>query len=159
MTCGHCEIFGVPPNVKWNKSTHARRHFTRRRRISRTKCISQIPQGIYFIEKNPPLSTTKVGSFLVEANGYLIKEAVVISSFGSCKPSTPINSNGPKNSPPDCFLHGSFDSRFHRNTKRASSRMLFFIWIITHILIQKCRGAFWCTTRSFWCKTEIFGAF
>ena len=39
-------------NVKWNKSTHARRHFTRRRRISRTKCISQIPSGIYFVEKN-----------------------------------------------------------------------------------------------------------
>ena len=38
------------PNVKWNKSPHARRHFTRRRRISRTECISQIPQGIYFIE-------------------------------------------------------------------------------------------------------------
>ena len=44
--------------VKWNKSTHARRHFTRRRRISRTKCISQIPQG--FISLKKTLSFDKV---------------------------------------------------------------------------------------------------
>ena len=36
-------------DVKWNKSPHARRHFTCRRQISRTKCISQIPKGIYFV--------------------------------------------------------------------------------------------------------------
>ena len=53
MTCGHCEIFGVPPNVKWNKSSHARRHFTLRSNISRAKRISQIPKGIYFVEKTP----------------------------------------------------------------------------------------------------------
>ena len=44
--------FDATHQVKWNKSTHARRHFTRRRRISRRSCISQIPQGIYFVEKD-----------------------------------------------------------------------------------------------------------
>ena len=43
--------FSATQKVKWNKSTHARRHFTLRSNISRTKCISQIPQGIYFVEK------------------------------------------------------------------------------------------------------------
>ena len=38
--------------VKWNKSTHAHRHFTWRSHISRAKRISQIPQGIYFVEKS-----------------------------------------------------------------------------------------------------------
>ena len=38
--------------VKWNKSTHARRHFTLRSNISHAKRISQIPQGIYFVEKD-----------------------------------------------------------------------------------------------------------
>ena len=70
MTYGHCEIFGVPPNVKWNKSTHARRHFTRRRCISRTKCISQIPQGIYFVEKKTPFVVRqRVFSFLARPKG------------------------------------------------------------------------------------------
>ena len=56
--------------VKWNKSLNARRHFTRRRRISRTKCISQIPKGIYFVEKKIPfVRWQKVFSFLVEARG------------------------------------------------------------------------------------------
>ena len=52
MTFGHCEIFGVPPNVKCNKSLCAAAHFTLRSNISPAKRISQIPQGIYFIEKS-----------------------------------------------------------------------------------------------------------
>ena len=39
-------------NVKWKKSPHRRSDFTRRRRISLTKQISQIPQGIDFVEKS-----------------------------------------------------------------------------------------------------------
>ena len=38
--------------VKWNKSTHAHRHFTLRSNISHAKRISQIPQWIYFVEKD-----------------------------------------------------------------------------------------------------------
>ncbi len=55
MTFGHCEISASfhSADVKRNKSPHARRHFTRRRRISCTQCISQIPTGIYFIENSP----------------------------------------------------------------------------------------------------------
>ena len=42
----HCEIW-CQHQVKWNKSTHARRHFTRHRRISRAKHISQIRQDLF----------------------------------------------------------------------------------------------------------------
>ena len=35
---------------------HRRSDFTRRRRISLAKQISQIPKGIYFVEKKPPFS-------------------------------------------------------------------------------------------------------
>ena len=52
--------------VKWNKSTHAHRHFTRHWRISRTECISQIPQGIYFAEKTTCLCKS---FFLAGAEG------------------------------------------------------------------------------------------
>ena len=48
----NCEIFCWRQKVKWNKSTHARRHFTLRSNISHAKRISQIPQGIYFVEKD-----------------------------------------------------------------------------------------------------------
>ena len=44
--------FPLTRKVKWNKSPHARRLFTWRSHISRPKGISQIPQGIYFTEKN-----------------------------------------------------------------------------------------------------------
>ena len=33
------------------KSPHAPQRISHAKRISRTKCISQIPQGIYFVEK------------------------------------------------------------------------------------------------------------
>ena len=42
----HCEIW-CQHQVKWNKSTHARRHFTRHRRISRAKHISQIRKDLF----------------------------------------------------------------------------------------------------------------
>ena len=42
--------FSAAQKVKWNKSTHARRHFTLRSNISLPKAISQIPKGIYFVE-------------------------------------------------------------------------------------------------------------
>ena len=62
-----CEIIGCfftaplwnfPLRGKWNEinPSRAAAHFTRRRRISRAKQISQIPQGIYFVEKKQPLS-------------------------------------------------------------------------------------------------------
>ena len=44
--------FDATHQVKWNKFTHARRHFTLRSNISHAKRISQIPQGIYFVEKD-----------------------------------------------------------------------------------------------------------
>ena len=50
---------------------HRRSDFTRRRRISLAKQISQIPQGIYFVEKKPLLSwQTKAVSFLVPVTGF-----------------------------------------------------------------------------------------
>ena len=47
-----CELWDLmlTHQVKWNKSTHARRHFTLRSNISLPKAISQIPKGIYFVE-------------------------------------------------------------------------------------------------------------
>ena len=48
----NCEILLLRRNVKWNKSlTRPQAYFTWRSHISRTKCISQIPKGIYFVEK------------------------------------------------------------------------------------------------------------
>ena len=44
--------FDATHQVKGNKSAHARRHFTLRSNISHVKRISQIPQGIYFVEKD-----------------------------------------------------------------------------------------------------------
>ena len=38
--------------VKWNKSPYAAAYFTLRSNISHAKRISQIPQGIYFVEKD-----------------------------------------------------------------------------------------------------------
>ena len=61
FTYGECEImcyrtlWNIAPcsrNVKWNKSPHAPQRISHAKRISRTKCISQIPQGIYFVEKS-----------------------------------------------------------------------------------------------------------
>ena len=39
-------------DVKWNKSPNAPQCISHAERISRTQCISQIPQGIYFVEKS-----------------------------------------------------------------------------------------------------------
>ena len=53
-------------NEEYNeKTTLARRHITRRRRIPRAKRISQIPGGIYITEK----STPKRAFFLVGYQG------------------------------------------------------------------------------------------
>ena len=49
------ELWNIAPtgrNVKWNKSPNAPRRISHAERISRTQCISQIPQGIYFVEKS-----------------------------------------------------------------------------------------------------------
>ena len=54
-------------DVKWNKSPHAPQRISHAKRISRTKCISQIPQGIYFTEKSHPL--TRMAFFLAGAEG------------------------------------------------------------------------------------------
>ena len=48
-----CELWNLmlAHQVKWNKSLCAAAHFTLRSNISLPKAISQIPQGIYFVEK------------------------------------------------------------------------------------------------------------
>ena len=50
---GKCELWNLMllHQVKWNKSPHARRHFTLQSNISHAKRSSQIPKGIYFVEK------------------------------------------------------------------------------------------------------------
>ena len=49
----NCEILLRCRNVKWNKSpTRPQAYFTWQSHISRPKGISQIPQGIYFVEKS-----------------------------------------------------------------------------------------------------------
>ena len=69
---------------------HRRSDFTRRRRISLAKQISQIPQGIYFVEKKPLLSwQTKAVSFLVGLSEINSKNYDII--LGKVK-STPITS-------------------------------------------------------------------
>ena len=52
--------------VKLNKSTHARRHFTLRSNISHAQRISQIPQGIYLVEKP---TSCNLSVFLAGAEG------------------------------------------------------------------------------------------
>ena len=55
-------------DVKWNKSsTRPQAYFTWRNHISRTKCISQIPQGIYFVENS--LTQIALGFFLAPPVG------------------------------------------------------------------------------------------
>ena len=47
-----CKLWYLPLRIKWNEiNPHRRSDFTRRRRISRPQGISQIPKGIYFVEK------------------------------------------------------------------------------------------------------------
>ena len=53
MCCRTLWNFPLVRKVKWN-TPHRRSDFTRRRRISRPQGISQIPQGIYFVEKSTP---------------------------------------------------------------------------------------------------------
>ena len=59
----NCEILLLDSNVKWNKSPHAPQRISHAKRISRTKCISQIPQGIYFVEKSTHLSIRQMCAF------------------------------------------------------------------------------------------------
>ena len=47
------ELWYLMLRIKWNEiNPHRRSDFTRRRRISRPQGISQIPKGIYFVEKS-----------------------------------------------------------------------------------------------------------
>ena len=55
-------------NVKWNKSpTRPQAYFTWRSHISRPKGISQIPQGIYFVEKSTCFGLLLIRKFTVGA--------------------------------------------------------------------------------------------
>ena len=59
------ELWYLTLRVKWNEiNPHRRSDFTSRRRISRPQGISQIPKGIYFVEKK---SIAKQCSFFLEA--------------------------------------------------------------------------------------------
>ena len=56
-----CEFWNLmlAHQVKWNKSLCAAAHFTLRSNISLPKAISQIPQGIYFVEKGSDCITIR----------------------------------------------------------------------------------------------------
>ena len=56
-----CELWNLmlAHQVKWNKSLCAAAHFTLRSNISLPKAISQIPQGIYFVEKGSDCITIR----------------------------------------------------------------------------------------------------
>ena len=64
MICDHREIIRLRGKENEINPPTISRHFTWRNHISRAERISQIPEGIYFVENTPHLSTTNVGYFL-----------------------------------------------------------------------------------------------